>query len=156
MRKEADKINKIEMIIIHSLIPLLLGGFIYVLFRSKTLRMFEWFYFIGLEEAIQAARTAVVEFKKYLPVFACFSLPDGLWLYSFTSAILIYWRNDKQRTRNWLLIPLASGIFVEIMQGFKLFPGTFDYLDLAFLILGFSSSILIINHQFTQNEKTVS
>ncbi len=115
--------------------------------------MFEWFSLIGLEDAIQSARTSVFEYKNYLPNWAYFSLPDGLWIYSFTSAILIYWNNDNQKTKLWLLIPFTTGILIEILQAFKLFSGTFDYLDLTFLILGLSLSKIIINHKFKQNDK---
>jgi hypothetical protein len=145
--------NKIKLVVLNCITPLLLGGLIYIMFRSTTLRMFEWFSLIGLEDAIQSARTSVFEFKNYLPKWAYFSLPDGLWIYSFTSAILIYWDNDNQKTKRWLLIPFTTGILIEILQAFKLFPGTFDYLDLTFSIFGLSLSKIIINNKFKQNDK---
>lgn len=149
-------IEKIKLVSFHCLTPLLIGGLLYVLFRSTTLRMFEWFSLIGLEDVIQSARTSVFEYKNYLPNWTYFSLPDGLWIYSFTSAILIYWHNDNQKTKLWLLIPFTTGILIEILQGFKLFPGTFDYLDLTFSILGLSLSKIIINNKFKLNEQKVS
>ena len=150
------KINRTKLTIIHCLAPLLLGGLLYVLFRSTKLRMFEWFSFIGLTGAIQSSRTMMFDFKNHIPNWVYFSLPDGLWIYSFTSAIIIYWNNDNKKIRLWLLIPIATGIFIEILQGLKLFSGTFDYLDLTFSILGISLSKIVINHKFKQNEKTVS
>ena len=153
MKTVMVKINRTTLTIIHCLTTLLLGGLLYVLFRSTTLRMFKWFSLIGLEDAIQSARTSVFEYKNSLPNWAYFSLPDGLWTYSFTSAILIYWNNDNQKTKLWLLIPFTTGILIEIFQAFKLFPGTFDYLDLTFSILGFSLSKIIINYKFKQNDK---
>ena len=118
--------------------------------------MFQWFSFIGLDGAIQFSRNKVFDFKNQIPNWVYFSLPDGLWIYSFTSAIIIYWNNDDKKIRLWLLIPIASGIFIEILQGLKLFSGTFDYLDLTFSILGISLSKILINHKFKQNEKTLS
>jgi hypothetical protein len=153
MTTKTVKIKRTTLTIIHCLIPLLVGGLLYVLFRSTTLRMFEWFSLIGFEDAIQSARTSAFEYKNYLPNWAYLSLPDGLWIYSFTSAILIYWHNDNKKTKFWLLIPFTTGILIEILQGFKLFPGTFDYLDLTFSILGLSISKIIINHKFKQNDK---
>lgn len=135
--------------------PLLVGGLLYLLFRSTTLRMFKWFAFIGFDSAIQSTRTNVLELKSHLPNWTFFSLPDGLWVYSFTSAILIYWNNDKQKVKFWLLIPFTSGILIEIFQGFNLFPGTFDFIDLTFLILGLSLSKILINYKFKQYEKAV-
>jgi hypothetical protein len=156
MKTVTIKTNRATLTIVHCLTPLLLGGILYILFRSTTLRMFKWFSLVGLEHTIHSAQTNVFELKNYIPSWIYFSLPDGLWIYSFTSAILIYWYNDNQKVRFWLLIPFISGILIEIFQCFKLFPGTFDSLDLVFSILGLFLSKIIINHKLKQNEKTVS
>lgn len=152
MKTEVVKINRANLIIIHCLSPLLLGGLLYILFRSTTLRMFKWLTFVGLDNVIQYARINVFQLKNQIPSWAYFSLPDGLWIYSFTSAILIHWNNDWQKVKIWLLIPFITGFLIEIFQGFKLFPGTFDFIDLTFSILGISLSKIIINHKFNQNE----
>ncbi len=144
------------MTIVHCLIPLLIGGLLYILFRSTTLRMFDWFSFVGIDKIIHSARTFVLDFKNSIPNWIYYSLPDGLWVYSFTSAILIFWNNDSKKSTLWLLVPFITGVLIEIFQGFKLFPGTFDILDLTFSILGLSISKIIINHKFKQNEKKVS
>lgn len=156
MKTETLKTNRITLTIIHCISPLFIGGLLYVLFRSTTLRMFEWFSLVGLDNAIQTTRKSVFVFKNYLPKWTYFSLPDGLWIYSFTSAILIYWNNDNQKTKLWLLIPFTTGILIEIFQAVKLFPGTYDFLDLTFSILGLLLSKIIIKHKFKKNEKTLS
>jgi hypothetical protein len=118
--------------------------------------MFDWFSFVGIDNIIHSARTFVFDFKNSIPNWIYYSLPDGLWVYSFTSAILIFWNNDSKKATLWLLVPFITGVLIEIFQGFKLFPGTFDNLDLTFSILGLSISKIIINHKFKQNEKKVS
>lgn len=153
---KTDKTNITSLTIIHCLAPLLLGGLLYILFRSTELRMFKWFSAIGFDNAIYLARTEFHQIRGILPNWTYYCLPDGLWVYSFTSALLIYWKNDFQKAKLWLMIPFITGILIEIMQGFKLFPGTFDYLDLTFTSLGFLLSKIIINSKFNQNEKTVS
>jgi hypothetical protein len=140
--------------IIHCLTPLFLGGLLYILFRSTTLRMFKWFTLLGIHNTINYARKCTFKLKNEVPNWTYFSIPDGLWIYSFTSAILIYWHNDNQKTKLWLLIPFTTGILIEVLQGLKLFPGTFDYLDLTFSVLGLSLSKIIIDYKFKQNEKT--
>ena len=50
-------------------------------------------------------------------------------------------------------MPFTMGILIEILQAFKLFSGTFDYLDLSLSILGLSLSKIIINHKLKQNDK---
>jgi len=147
------KINRITLTIIHCLTPILIGSLLYILFRSQHLRMFKWFSFVGLDNIIFSARTELLGFKKHLPLWTYYSLPDGLWVYSFTSALLIFWNG---RLTFWLILPLLTGALVEIAQGLKIFPGTFDILDLTFTGCGLLLSIIIINSKFKQNEKNVS
>lgn len=98
-----------------------------------------------------------MNFIKYLlPNWSNFSLPDGLWIYSFTSFLLIYWDNKFDYYKYWLLIPFTTSIVVEILQWLKMFPGTFDIIDLLFLMLGFTLSLIIINSKFKKHEKKVS
>jgi len=147
--------NKIKLVVLNCITPLLLGGLIYIMFRSTELRMFKWLSAFGLDSLIFSARANISALKNHLPNWFFYSLPDGLWVYSFTSALLIFWNNDKRKVKFWLLIPFTTGILVEIFQGLKLFPGTFDFLDLTFSSLALLFSIIIINLKFKQNE-TVS
>lgn len=143
--------NRIKTYLIHVFMPLLLGGLLYIAYRSKSLRMFYWFELIGLNSPISNLRDNLYALKQYIPPWVYFSLPDGLWVYSFTSSILILWKKNNY----WILFPIITGIMVEVLQGFSLFPGTFDYLDLTFSIIGLTLSKIIINYKFIQNESTV-
>lgn len=143
------KIININMTLFHVIIPLTVGGLLYVFFRAKSLRMFSWFEFIGINSQISFLREYVSPLKSWLPSWVYFSLPDGLWVYSFTSIILILWDG---KINYWLIIPFTSGILIEILQGFS-FSGTFDYLDLTFSVVGISTSIIIIKQKIKQNEK---
>ena len=148
------KINhKYYLFILHSLLPIIIGGLFYIAFRSKTLIMFNWFKQIGIENVIFNIRDKISFFKYLLPNWIYFSLPDGLWIYSFTSFLLIYWDNKFEYCKYWLLIPFTSSIVVEILQLLKMFPGTFDIIDLFFLTLGFSLSLIIINLKFKKYKK---
>lgn len=146
-------ISKTYLTTVHSIAPLLIGGLIYISFRSTSLRMFEWFNSIGLQNSMNLYRYNVSGLKDLLPQWVYFSLPDGLWVYSFSSALIIFWNNDIKKIKFWLLIPCISGILVELLQSLKFFPGTFDIADLIFTILGLLLSIIIINHKFKQHEK---
>lgn len=139
--------------IIHCLIPLITGGLLYILFRSTNLRMFKWFSSIGLDNFIFQSRHYFLNLKYQLPNWTYYSLPDALWVYSFTSALLILWDGVISI---WLIFVLFSGIFVEFAQWINIFPGTFDILDLIFTIMAFLFSIIIFNFKFKQNEKTIS
>jgi hypothetical protein len=115
--------------------------------------MFSWFRYIGIDSSILTVRQELSTLKLYLPQWTYYSLPDGLWVYSFTSALLILWDNQLKNAKFWLFIPLFSGAIVEVAQGLKIFRGTFDILDLTFTIVALLLSIIIINYKFKQNDK---
>lgn len=129
------------MILVHVISPLVIGGILYVVFRTKSLKMFSWFDSIGFNTQISFLREYAIPLKSLLPSWVYFSLPDGLWVYSFTSIILLIWEGE---INYWLIIPFTTGILVEVMQGFS-FIGTFDWIDFIFSIFGFFFSIIINN-----------
>src|SRR5690554_1173370 len=106
--------------------------------------MFQWYEKMGLGTQIMSFRGMMSGVKPILPSWVYYSLPDGLWVYSFTSALLILWNNERDIGRFWLAIPFFCGVFIEILQGLNFLPGTFDYMDIAFSILGFLISKAIL------------
>jgi hypothetical protein len=144
-----------KLIFIHVTIPLIFGGLIYISFRSVSLRMFNWFKWSEIDFFTSIIRNLIHPLKNNIPPWFYFSLPDGLWVYSFSSALLIYWNNDFKKVKYWLLIPFTSGIFIEILQGFNFFHGTFDFLDLLLSTLGLLLSKTIINYKFKQYDKQI-
>jgi hypothetical protein len=145
--------QKIKLSIIHIIFPLTIGGIIYISFRSTSLKMFIWFKQIGVGDSVLTLRHQLSGIESILPRWIYLSLPDGLWVYSFTSALLIIWENQFRNAKFWLVFPLLTGIVTEIAQGIKLYPGTFDILDLVFSIIASLLSIVIINIKYIQNEK---
>ena len=125
--------------IFHSILPILIGGLIYIIFRTKSLIMFQWFSYLSLDRIVESFRTfGAIN----LPDWAIYSLPDALWIYSFTITMIILW-NFKIDKNNWYWILFAPvfGISLEIAQLFGL-KGYFDIIDLLFC-LGFSLVALI-------------
>lgn len=146
--------NKTFQILLHVLLPIFVGGFIYIIFRSKSLIMFQWFELIGISDLIQSIRNNFYHFKASIPQWLYFSIPDALWVYSFTSTILLIESNWKV-LKFWLLVPFVLGPLIEIFQFFKLFPGTFDLLDLLFTCIAFTTSTLFFNYKILQNETKI-
>lgn len=136
-------------------LPILIGGSLYVAFRSKTIRLFDWFERIGLAESLHGFRAIFIPYKENIPSWIYYSLPDGLWVYAFASALMIYWNQEIEKVKYWLLIPIVSATFLEIAQGLKLLQGTFDFLDLVFTVLALILSLTINNYNFKQNEEQV-
>lgn len=120
-------------------LPVFLGGLIYLTYRADTLLMFNWLKFIGFTELVNFLRTNNQLQNLTIPHWVKFSLPDALWLYSFTYTILLLW--DFKITRQsvlWIFLAPTVGIFSEIGQLIRIIPGTFDSTDLLLLLLSAS------------------
>lgn len=105
------------------IIPLLIGGLIYIGFRSKSLLLFKWFSLLSLEELINLYRLNVKSIE--LPGFILYSLPDGLWSYSFLEFIGLF----KVKLLVWMVVCLI--ISFEFLQLFSIIEGTFCFIDLT-------------------------
>ncbi len=137
-------------------VPLMIGGLIYIIFRSENLLMFKWFQFLNIDHFISKIRH--FNTSDSFPNWLRYSLPDGLWILSYVLIMNKIW-NNKITIHNlfWTLIIPAIAILSEFFQYFGLIKGTFDFLDLLFYIIGatlpllfynkFSTSILIKNYE---------
>ena len=123
--------NKIITTVI---VPLLIGGLTYILFRADSLIMFKWFDNFGLGTIIHTVRQSIGHSN--LPAWTIFSLPDALWIFSFTSFMLIIWR-DKFSSQSilWIFIAPTIGLLSEIGQAFHFVRGTFDLTDLTLILI---------------------
>ena len=140
---------KIKTILFNAILPLFIGGLIYLLFRSEKLLMFDWIRFLGFKQSIDFLRNDFSILKSFIPNWVLFSLPDGLWVYSFSSAIIIIWNDNRKVLILLLSIPLIFGPAVELLQFLKLFKGTFDIKDLVITIVAF---ILSLNFNLKTNQ----
>ena len=144
-----------RQIIIGHVFTLLLGGLIYILFRQDTLKMFSWFDNINLSTAISELRLFTVPFSGHFPNWFLYSLPDGLWLFSYLSVLLAVWDNViSKHNIHWLLLVPMVAIFSEIGQLFEIVPGTFDIFDLIFYLLGTVLPVLIFTNSKTPRNST--
>jgi len=116
---------------------LVVGALIYILFRTSSLLVFSWIDLLGLSNIVTDARQLVSPFLKYLPKWVLFSLPDGIWVFSFTFAIFYIWHNSKLKRGMyfWIILPLLLSISGEIGQWLQLVEGTYCHTDvIAYLI----------------------
>jgi hypothetical protein len=77
--------------IFNSILPLVLGGLIYICWRAKTIWMFDWFRMFGLVANIDHLRSISAPISNLLPQWIIYSLPDGLWVYSLTAFMAMLW-----------------------------------------------------------------
>jgi hypothetical protein len=121
------------------LLPTIIGGFIYIIYRSDSLLMFKWFDYLGLESIINILRNSSIANIK-LPDILIYSIPDALWIFSFTYIMLLLWDfKISKQSIIWILIGPIIGIGSELLQYISIIPGTFDIND---LILSTISAIL--------------
>ncbi len=144
-----------RQIIIGHLFTLLLGGLVYLSFRQDTLKMFRWFDSINLSAVISELRLLTLPLSDHLPNWFLYSLPDGLWICSYLSVLLVVWDNViSKHNIHWLLLVPMIAIFSEIGQLFKIVPGTFDILDVIFYLGGTVLPILIFTNSKTIKSQT--
>ena len=121
--------------------------------------MFNWFSIINLSESISNLRLFTFPLSDVFPNWFLYSLPDGLWLFSCTSILLVIWNNKISKENiYWILLVPSISIISEIGQFFIIFPGTFDTIDLIFYLGGFVLPLFIFTRSIKNliyNEKNI-
>ena len=137
-----------------NILTLVLGGLIYVLFRTSSLKMFNWFEIIGLKSLTTELRKLSFQFACKIPEWILFSLPDGLWIFSYVSSMLFIWKNSVT-TKNifWISIIPILAIISETGQYFGLLSGTFDSIDLLFYLFGMTLPFIVFTNSINPNLK---
>ncbi len=132
---------------IHVILTIFIGGIIYVLFRSDTLLMFRWFEFLKLDKLIYSLREYTFSYRKYIPESVLFSLPDCLWVYSFTMFLSFYFKNIFL-----IKIPCIGSVLTEIGQLWFV-PGTFDILDVLYMLAATGIALFFIYRHRNSDKK---
>ena len=134
------------------LLPVILGGSIYLLFRVDSLLMFQWLEFFDLKESLLRLRECI---KIEFPDWVIFSLPDGLWLFSYVSFMLMIWRHKPSwQSFFWIGIMPFIAIASEVLQYFKVLVGTFDIMDIYAYLIGFLLAIVFIKNRINHEQVT--
>jgi hypothetical protein len=117
----------------HVVLPVFIGAAVYSLWRSKALLLFAWYKWAGLYGPVLSLRAYFAGVKHFIPGPILYSLPDGLWVYSFTALMGYIWYQKPQRYARlfWTLLPISMAVTAEIGQGLRLVPGTFDWADMS-------------------------
>lgn len=118
-----------------SLFLLFLGGLIYLIFRTERLIMFRWVEYLNLSDIITNLQK--ISTLYILPDWFKYSLPDGLWIYSYTAILLEIWKKTiTKQNVFWILSIPTTAVLSEFFQLLKILPGTFDLTDLTFYFVG--------------------
>jgi hypothetical protein len=124
------KYQTIQLVL--SFISLVLGGLIYVLYRQKSI-IFLSFIANHTENRMTDIRSNIN--LSQLADWIIYSLPDGLWLFSYMLFVDCLWQKSKSRLF-WILILPIIAILWEFGQKASICQGTFDINDLlSYLIV---------------------
>jgi hypothetical protein len=139
------------------LLSICAGGLIYICFRSSDLMMFRWFDYLHCSDAISQIRNISNVYKIENSDWLIYSLPDGLWMFSFTTIILYIWRNTINRKNfAWIIIMPIIAFCTEICQKYDLINGTYDTNDLFAYLFGFIFSCIFFSNSFQIIKNKVS
>ena len=117
-------------------LPLVVGIAIYLVWRPPDIVAFDWLVALGLSEALHAARDMIGPAPTSVPRMVLFSLPTGLWVFAFASALWLVWSGNGRRERfAWLAVPVVVALGAEIGQLVGFVPGHFDLTDLIVIIV---------------------
>lgn len=110
------------------------GCAIYLLFRSKSLNIYQWCACFGLSDMVDSLRYAVQDWN--ITAWIRYSLPDGLYCAAYILIIDAIWHDDNRLIKFIIisLVPLVT-ISSELLQYFGLVKGTFDLYDLICYII---------------------
>ena len=143
---------KVKQLYIGHIFTLLCGSLIYILFRTSTLKMFDWFDKLRILNIINNLRSFTANYSNNLPNIILYSLPDGLWMFSYVSLVLYLWKNEiKNENLFWIFIIPIISIISELGQLIKIVPGTFDSSDLLMYLLGTILPFIIYRKSITIN-----
>lgn len=118
-------------LLLSSILSLLIGGCIYLFFRDPSIIFFGWIDDLGFLSEVKSMQTSMSSLKNALPDWVIFSLPDGLWLFSYVCLMLHLWRKSMPFPGMiWVLALPILALFFEIFQAIFDSIGTFDWLDI--------------------------
>lgn len=138
-----------------SVLAVLLGGIIYILFRPSEPVFFSWISAFGFDSLLLTVRQYSHYQNLLLPEWIVFSLPNGLWAFAYSLLIMGIWWGSKSVLRYfWIAsVPLLVLGF-EILQYVGIIHGTFCLEDIAFGVAGIITGIIFgikitkqINHE---------
>ncbi len=143
--------NKVVILKVICGIVCLTGGCtIYLLFRCKSLNIYQWCTALGLSKIIDSLRYAVQNWN--IAEWIRFSLPDGLYCISYILIMDAIWQDDDNRFK-YVVVSLVPAVTIssEILQYLGMVKGTFDFCDLVFYSVPFIAYILYNYHPFKCN-----
>ena len=140
--KERRQLSPITLYVV-SFLLLGMGTVIYILFRAKTLLVFDWLEMVSLAAIVELWRRRCC--MRSMGRAFYYSLPDGLWVGAFAICLnqrVVAGAPHSQAPYLWICLPVALGVGSELGQLCGVVPGTFDPYDILLMLL-FSAPLII-------------
>ena len=115
-------------------LSLLVGFFIYLFFRPNNL-IYNNFFSFPIKLSFETENT--------ITNFIIYSLPNGLWSFSYSQFIFHIYKDFTKKTVLLSSLMVFLGLFLEVLQNQGFVVGYFDLIDI-FTYLIFHFIILII------------
>ncbi|MGL5278770.1 MAG: hypothetical protein ACRC8M_06775 [Cetobacterium sp.] len=149
---EKRSLNKIFIV----LLSFALAVLIYLLFRSRNLFYYQIIELLSLDSYVRSVRKVVWVYRKHIPNWVIYSLPDGLWLFSMGVSIL-HNRVFYKKAQNIFNIIFFTMIGIEVFQGIYgghgTFIGTFDGADVICYTIGYIVASILGYLNWVKNSK---
>ncbi|MBK9980885.1 MAG: hypothetical protein IPP15_00430 [Saprospiraceae bacterium] len=79
----------------------------------------------------------------HIPQWIIYSLPGALWMLALMLCVMMIWDFKlDSRSLPWIIGAFCVGLLFEIGQGMHCIKGTFDVIDLLFILIGASIPVL--------------
>ena len=122
--------RSVSLCILHSTLPLLLGGLVYLAYRPSHLLMFHWFDALGAGPLVRLVRDLLQSMNIELPTWVVYNFPDGCWVWSLTSVCTWIWRRiDSWESGLWISSSVLLGVASECAQHYGIISGVADLYD---------------------------
>ncbi len=123
------KDNRAFVEVASGVLLMICGCAIYLLFRSRSLNIYQWCCALNLTYIIDYFREIVQDW--YVPDVIRYSLPDGMYCAAYILIVDAIWYKE-QGMQKYVVIALVPIITIgsELLQSLNLIRGTFDVCDL--------------------------
>ncbi len=137
-------ITKNNSAYIIAFVAILFGVIIYALWRPDTIRFFVWLEAVGLRDPVKNIRMYMHPLHTRIPEWIIYSLPNGLWAFSYALIITHLWRDNNSVVKYmWFgSIPMLA-IGYELLQYAGVLQGVFCYQDLFLSFAGIGMGAII-------------
>lgn len=140
-------IYKKEIQILSAILTLLVGIFIYIIYRDNIL-LFSVLKKQNLFQIIHYLKSLKIDDIIVLNEFIIYSFPTFCWLFSYNTFLVVIWRNNLKKIIIFSSLLSLPTLIIELLQLFRIDDGVFDIYDIICILSGTLAPNFIWNEKF--------